>query len=81
MRMLRRISPYVLLAALSLTTAPAILQAQDSPKQDVKDAGHDAKNAAKDTGRATEDTAKKRAMPSRKAPIKRRRKRNKARTR
>jgi hypothetical protein len=32
---------------------------QDSPKQDMKDAGHATKNAAKDTGRATNNTARR----------------------
>jgi hypothetical protein len=38
---------------------PATLRAQDSAKQDIKDAGHETKEAAKDTGRATKKTAKK----------------------
>jgi hypothetical protein len=33
--------------------------AQDSAKQDMKDAGHEAKQAAKDTGHATKTTSKK----------------------
>jgi DNA mismatch repair protein MutH len=33
--------------------------AQDSAKQDMKDAGHETKEAAKDTGHATKKTAKK----------------------
>jgi len=33
--------------------------AQDSAKQDVKDAGHETKQAAQDVGRATKKTAKK----------------------
>jgi hypothetical protein len=33
--------------------------AQDSAKQDMKDAGHETKQAAKDTGHATKTTAKK----------------------
>jgi hypothetical protein len=33
--------------------------AQDSAKQDIKDAGHETKQAAKDTGHATKKTAKK----------------------
>jgi hypothetical protein len=46
-----------------LATIPILLMgvslAQDSAKQDMKDAGHEAKQAAKDTGRATKKTAKK----------------------
>jgi hypothetical protein len=34
-------------------------RAQDSAKQDMKDAGHDTKSAAKHTGRAVKKTAKK----------------------
>src|ERR1700687_5916088 len=37
----------------------SFLAAQDSPKQDIKDAGHETKEAAKDTGRATKHAAKK----------------------
>lgn len=33
--------------------------AQDSAKQDIKDAGHETKQAAKHTGRSTKKTAKK----------------------
>ena len=33
--------------------------AQESAKQDMKDAGHETKQAAKDTGHATKKTAKK----------------------
>src|ERR1700690_3281649 len=38
---------------------PSFLAAQDSAKQDIKDAGHETKDAAKDTGRATKKVAKK----------------------
>ncbi len=38
---------------------PRISRAQESTKQDLKDAGHDTKDAAKDTGRATKHAAKK----------------------
>jgi Ni/Co efflux regulator RcnB len=41
------------------TMGPAKLMAQDSAKQDMKDAGHETKDAAKDTGRAVKKTAKK----------------------
>jgi hypothetical protein len=43
-------------AAASLAFAGVPQDAQ-SPKQDVKDAGHATKNAAKDTGRATKNSA------------------------
>ena len=38
---------------------PPVGMAQDSPKQDLKDAGHDTADAAKDTGRATKHAAQK----------------------
>ncbi len=43
--------------ACGLVMVPAF--AEDSAKQDMKDAGHNAKEAAKDTGRATKRTTKK----------------------
>jgi hypothetical protein len=49
------------LAGLALAMALACVAyaiPQDSPKQDMKDAGHSTKNAAKDTGRATNNTAR-----------------------
>jgi len=45
----------VFAAALTLTPAAA----QETVKQDVKEAGHDVKDAAKDTGRATKTAGKK----------------------
>ena len=44
---------------LSLVLLLGVSFAQDSAKQDMKDAGHETKEAAKDTGRATKKTAKK----------------------
>src|ERR1700687_4543037 len=44
---------------LSALLSPSFLSAQDSPKQDMKDAGNETKEAAKDTGRATKHAAKK----------------------
>ena len=52
-------APLMLLALLAFTAAPTRLLAQDSAKQDMKDAGHDTKDAAKDTGHAVKKTAKK----------------------
>jgi len=57
-RMFTRIFGLTLLLAAGLA-GPSPLPAQDSPKQDIKDAGHDTKEAAKDTGRATKHAAKK----------------------
>jgi hypothetical protein len=48
----------VALAGATFGTAETAQDAQ-SPKQDLKDAGHATKDAAKDTGRATKKTAKK----------------------
>jgi uncharacterized protein (UPF0333 family) len=57
MRMLKRAFSFsILLLALM---GPSFLAAQDSAKQDIKDAGHETKEAAKDTGRATKKVAKK----------------------
>jgi hypothetical protein len=49
---------FALLVCLALV-GPSYLLAQDSPKQDLKNAGHETKEAAKDTGRATKHAAKK----------------------
>jgi len=57
-RNLTRILLIGLVVAFTLS-APTAGAAQDSPKQDLKDAGHDTKGAAKDTGRAAKSTAKK----------------------
>jgi hypothetical protein len=57
MRMLKKaFSISVLLLALM---GPSFLAAQDSAKQDMKDAGHETKEAAKDAGQATKKVAKK----------------------
>lgn len=45
--------------AASLALLLGVASAQDSAKQDMKDAGHETKQAAKDTGHATKKTAKK----------------------
>ena len=45
---------------LSLVMLLGMAFAQDSAKQDMKDAGHETKEAAKDAGKATKKTAKKR---------------------
>jgi len=45
--------------AASLALLLGVAFAQDSAKQDIKDAGHETKQAAKDTGHATKKTAKK----------------------
>jgi len=57
-RMLIRFLGVALLLLAGLV-GPSSLAAQDSPKQDIKDAGHETKEAAKDTGRATKKAAKK----------------------
>jgi hypothetical protein len=49
----------VALAGATFGTVESAPQEEQSPKQDMKDAGHATKNAAKDTGRATKKTAKK----------------------
>jgi len=58
MKLLRRALGLSLFLLLGLA-GPSFVGAQDSPKQDMKDAGHDTKEAAKDTGRATKHAAKK----------------------
>jgi hypothetical protein len=47
-----------LLVGLAGVAVARAQQDTESPKQDMKDAGHATKNAAKDTGRATKKTAK-----------------------
>ena len=55
MRLFTKIAlPMFLLGALASGSF-----AQDSAKDDIKDAGHDTKEAAKDTGRAVKKTTKK----------------------
>jgi hypothetical protein len=58
MRTFRKVLRFALLVSLALV-GPSYLLAQDSPKQDLKNAGHETKEAAKDTGRATKHAAKK----------------------
>src|SRR6202051_391370 len=56
----RKYAPALFLSVALATTAWATTpQDEQSPKQDMKDAGHATKNAAKDSGRATKKTAKK----------------------
>ena len=50
---------FVAWIGLSLVLLFGVSFAQDSAKQDIKDAGHETKQAAKDTGHATKKTAKK----------------------
>jgi hypothetical protein len=50
MRCFKNLSRVTLLAIIALI-GPMTLAGQDSPKQDVKDAGHETKEAAKDTGK------------------------------
>jgi len=50
---------FVAWLGLSLVLMFGVSLAQDSAKQDIKDAGHETKQAAKDTGHATKKTAKK----------------------
>jgi hypothetical protein len=57
---LRKYSPILfLMIALGSSAFALSPQDQQSPKQDMKDAGHATKEAAKDTGKATKKTAKK----------------------
>jgi hypothetical protein len=57
---LRKHVPVLLLSIAMATGAMALTQEdQQSPKQDMKDAGHATKDAAKDAGHATQKTAKK----------------------
>ena len=53
------VSALFLSAALAGSALAFTPQDEQSPKQDMKDAGHETKNAAKDTGRATKKTTKK----------------------
>jgi hypothetical protein len=49
----------LLFGSVGALTATAQSQDDTTPKQDIKDAGHDTKKAAKKTGTATKKTAKK----------------------
>ena len=51
----------LLFGSIGALTATASQQDDTTPKQDLKDAGHDTKKAAKKTGTATKKTAKKAA--------------------
>ena len=58
---LRKHAPVWILAVAMVGTTFGVAETaqEQSPKQDMKDAGHSTKSAAKDTGRATKKTAKK----------------------
>jgi hypothetical protein len=51
----------LLFGSVGALTATAQSQDDSTPKQDIKDAGHDTKKAAKKTGSATKKTTKKAA--------------------
>jgi uncharacterized protein (UPF0333 family) len=57
---LRKHAPVWILAVAMVGTTFGVAETaqEQSPKQDMKDAGHSTKSAAKDTGRATKKTAK-----------------------
>jgi hypothetical protein len=57
---LRKHAPVWILAVAMVGTTFGVAETaqEQSPKQDMKDAGHATKSAAKDTGRATKKTAK-----------------------
>jgi hypothetical protein len=54
-----RVQRLIASIGLSLVLLFGVSFAQDSAKQDMKNAGHETKQAAKDTGHATKKTAKK----------------------
>ncbi len=54
-----KVKRFIAWIGLSLVLLFGVSFAQDSAKQDMKDAGHETKQAAKDTGHATKKTAKK----------------------
>src|SRR6201987_2713621 len=54
-----KVKRFIAWIGLSLVMLFGVSFAQDSAKQDMKDAGHETKQAAKDTGHATKKTAKK----------------------
>jgi hypothetical protein len=54
-----KVKRFIAWIGLSLVLLFGASFAQDSAKQDMKDAGHETKQAAKDTGHATKKTAKK----------------------
>ena len=54
-----KVKRFIAWIGLSLVLLFGVSFAQDSAKQDMKNAGHETKQAAKDTGHATKKTAKK----------------------
>ena len=54
-----KVKRFIAWIGLSLVLLFGVSFAQDSAKQDMKDAGHETKQAAKDTGHATKKAAKK----------------------
>jgi hypothetical protein len=60
---MKLVASIVLAGALCMSVAMAqdttTTPTQTTPKQDMKNAGHDTKNAAKDVGHATKKTTKK----------------------
>jgi hypothetical protein len=57
--LVKRLGKWVGLMLVLLAGLMGAAFAQDSAKQDMKDAGHETKEAAKDAGKATKKTAKK----------------------
>jgi hypothetical protein len=55
----RNLGEYLGLSLVLSVGLTGAMLAQESAKQDMKDAGHETKQAAKDTGHATKTTAKK----------------------
>jgi len=51
--------PIVLLGTALSLVSQSSYRAQEGPKQEMKDAGHDTKNAVKHTGKAAKKSAKK----------------------
>lgn len=58
MKIYERLAGVAVLGNLMLAV-PGFILAQNSPKQDVQNAGHETKEATKDTGKAAKSTAKK----------------------
>ena len=53
------VKQWIAVMGLSLAVLLGVGWAQETAKQDMKDAGHETKQAAKDTGHATKKTAHK----------------------
>jgi hypothetical protein len=58
MRIYERFAGVAVLANV-LLAAPGFIMAQNSPKQDAQNAGHETKEAAKDTGKAAKGAVQK----------------------